>query len=845
LTPGVDQIPVQTKYQCGTNNRNHSLSIDLSIMKSYTLTLARKKTFALLAVAAALIAVSMPKPMAAQDASAVKKFDQPDKFRQLEEILPTANAYRTASGAPGHDYWQQSADYKINVTVDDEKQMLLGTEVITYTNHSPDPLKYLWLQLDANIRTPHSDANLTRTTDEEPGIGFRQLQTMMAQQAFDGGVKISAVKDPVSGEPVEFTIVKTMMRIDLPKPLNKGDSFSFQVDWKFLINNARVVRDRTGYEYFEDDGNYLYEMAQWYPRLCAYNDVIGWQHKQYLGSGEFTLEFGNYEVNITVPNDHIVASTGVLQNPDEVLSDTQKQRLEQAKTAEKPVFIVTPEEATANESNKPEGTKTWTFKAENVRDFAFASSRKFIWDAMGHPQSDRTVMAMSYYPKEGEPLWSRYSTHAVVHTLEIYGKHTFEYPYPVAISVNGPIGGMEYPMICFNGPRPEKDGTYSARTKYGLISVVIHEVGHNWFPMIVNSDERQWTWMDEGLNTFLQYLAEQQWEEKYPSRRGEPKDIISFMKSTDQVPVMTNSESLHQFGSNAYAKPATALNILRETILGRELFDFAFKEYANRWKFKRPMPADFFRSMEDASGVDLDWFWRGWFYSVDHVDIAIAGVSQVKIDSRQAYVEKPKQQAKRDAEVESVSKERNKELPKRTERFPELEDFYNSYDELKITEDDIKQYKEFFESLPDDQKALMQNLPNIYVASFENRGGLVMPILLEIEFADGTTESLKLPAEIWRRDSEKVNKLIVTEKQISRIVVDPRLETADVDTSNNYFPPQIGETEATEGRGRGGRQFGGDQGNNPMRRAERGDRRQQNRDSENDRNDSDNGSGGN
>ena len=785
-------------------------------MKSYRADSTRRKTLIVLAVI--FVQMHCNGFAIAQESETIKKFDQEDKFRQLEEILPTANLYRTASGAPGHEYWQQNADYKINVEIDDENQMLIGSEVITYKNNSPDPLRYLWLQLDANIRTPHSDANLTGTSSDEPGMSFRQLQGMLEARSFDGGVKISAVKDPESGKPVDFTIVKTMMRIDIPKQLEKGDSFTFQVDWKYAINNARVVRGRTGYEYFEEDDNYLYEMAQWYPRLCAYNDVTGWQHKQFLGRGEFTLEFGNYEVNITVPDDHIVASTGVLQNAEDVLTETQQERLDQAKTADKPMFIVTPDEAKANESNTPGGKKTWTFKAENVRDFAFASSRKFIWDAMGYPVKDRTVMAMSFYPKEGEPLWSRYSTHAVVHTLDVYGKFTFDYPYPVAISVNGPIGGMEYPMICFNGPRPEKDGTYSARTKYGLISVVIHEVGHNWFPMIVNSDERQWTWMDEGLNTFLQFLAEQEWEQTYPSRRGDPRNITSFMKSTDQVPIMTNSESLHQFGSNAYAKPATALNILRETILGRELFDFAFKEYANRWKFKRPMPADFFRTMEDASGVDLDWFWRGWFYSVDHVDIEITGVKQLRLDTQQAYLEKPKQQAKRDAEGETLSTERNKDLPKRTDRFPELKDFYNQYDELKITDEDIKQYKQFFDNLPDDQKNLIQNPPNLYVASFANRGGLVMPILLELQFTDGSKQQLRIPAEIWRRDNKNVSKLIITEKTVQRIVLDPRNETADVDASNNHYPPQIGITDVEAGTGRGGRRGRGGGGANPMQR---------------------------
>ena len=550
-----------------------------------------------------------------------KKFDQADKFRQLEELLPTANQYRAASGAPGHQYWQQQIDYVIDVEIDDEKQMLNGSGQITYTNKSPDKLKYVWLQLDPNIRAPHSDSVKTETLSSQDRMRLESLKKMQFRSDWDGGIKIKKVSDTQTGRDLKFTIVRTMMRIDLPNPIGDGESFTFDVDWKYAINDSKLVSGRTGYEFFKEDGNYIYEMAQWFPRACAYTDVTGWQHKQFLGRGEFTLDFGNYDVRITVPDDHIVASTGVLQNPEDVLTETQRERLESAASAKKPEFIVTPEEAKENESSEPTGTKTWVFKAFNVRDFAFASSRKFAWDALGVQLKDKKVMAMSYFPNEGEPLWSKYSTHAVAHTVEIYSKYTFDYPYPVAISVNGPVYGMEYPMICFNGPRPDKDGTYSERTKYSLISVIIHEVGHNWFPMIVNSDERQWTWMDEGLNSFLQYLAEVEWETDYPSRISKTSQIVPYMTSQNQVPIMTNSESILQFGPNAYSKPATALNILRETVMGRELFDFAFKEYANRWRFKRPMPADFFRTMEDASGIDLDWYWRGWFYSTDHVDI--------------------------------------------------------------------------------------------------------------------------------------------------------------------------------------------------------------------------------
>ena len=719
------------------------------------------------------------------------KYGQADKFRQLEEILPTPGSTRSGSGAPGSDYWQQQANYEINIELDDEKHHLTGSETITYTNNSPDTLKYLWLQLDNNIFSPDSDAAITQTAPGLTGsVSFGALERMLIRETFDGGVKITRVAD-ARNEPLKHTIVKTMMRIELPEPLATGETFKFSVDWNYAVNNSKLVSGRTGYEFFEEDGNAIYEIAHWYPRMASYTDVTGWQHKQFLGRGEFTLEFGDYTVRITAPDDHIVAATGVLMNPDNVLTDDQKKRLKDAESAKTPVFVVTPEEAKANEKTKPEGTKTWVFKADKVRDFAWASSRKFIWDAQLHDVEGNRVMAMSYFPNEGEPLWSRYSTHSIIHTLNIYSRYTFAYPYPVAISVNGPVYGMEYPMICFNGPRPEKDGTYSARTKYGLISVIIHEVGHNYFPMIVNSDERQWTWMDEGLNTFLQYLAEQEWEEKYPSRRGNPKDIVGYMRSSSQVPIMTNSESILQFGNNAYAKPATALNILRETIMGRELFDYAFREYAQRWKFKRPMPADFFRSMEDASGIDLDWFWRGWFYSTDHCDIAITGVRQFNIDTRNPDTEKKIQRDARDAQPKSLSDTRNKDLPKRVDEFTDLKDFYNRFDPLDVTPDEKKAFERFMKGLKPREKELMALKQNFYVLDIENIGGLVMPVIIKLEFEDGSSDELRIPAEIWRQNDKKVNKLVATEKELKAIVIDPHLETADTDLDNNHFPPRI------------------------------------------------------
>ena len=735
-------------------------------------------------------------------AFAADPFD--DKFRQLDELLPTASTVRTASGAPGQAYWQQRADYTIRATLDEANRAIRGAETITYHNNSPDTLNYLWVQLDQNIYKPNSDARMSATSvsreawakprSPEEGMKFDALRTTFEGLTFDGGFNITDVKS--GSRKLAHTINRTMMRIDLPQPLKPGQRFTFEVEWNYKINEQKVLGGRSGYEKFDEDKNDLFEIAQWFPRMAAYYDVYGWQHKQFLGAGEFTLEFGDYDVELTVPADHIVASTGVLQNPGSVLTSAQRERLAQAKNAKKPVIIVTQAEAEAAEKKRATTSKTWHFKAKNVRDFAFASSRKFIWDAQGIKSGDTDVMAMSYYPKEGNPLWEKYSTQAVVHTIEQYNKYSFDYPYPTAISVNGPVGGMEYPMISFNGPRPTKDKktgelTYGKRTKYGLIGVIIHEVGHNYFPMIVNSDERQWTWMDEGLNSFVQTLAQEAWEEQWPEMRGEPRLITDYMKSRNQVPIMTNSESLLQFGNNAYAKPAAALTVLRETVLGRELFDFAFREYAQRWKFKRPTPADFFRTMEDASGTDLDWFWRGWFYTTDAVDVSVDGISEYTISSQNPETEKAWRRKMRDAEPVSLTDQRNKGMPRRVDAHPELKDFYNEHDDFTVTNADRNKFNESQEKLEDWEKALLASGKHLYLVDFTNIGGLVTPLVLEIQLASGKKYVERIPAEVWRYSPKKITKLIVTDEPMTSLTQDPFWETADIDQSNNAWPRKL------------------------------------------------------
>ncbi|MFP4096208.1 MAG: M1 family metallopeptidase [Cyclobacteriaceae bacterium] len=713
-----------------------------------------------------------------------------DKFEQLgPALLPTPNVYRAGSGAPGHEYWQQRADYKIQCEVDDDIQRLTGSETITYYNNSPDVLDYLWLQLDQNMRAKDSDTYKTQTNSISDRMNVDNLEAIMGYD-FDGGHKIQAVKD-AEGNDLPYTINRTMMRVDIPQPLKPGEQITFSVDWYYNINDRNLMGGRGGYEYFPEDGNYLYTITQWFPRMAVYDDHNGWQHKQFLGRGEFALPFGNYEVAITVPSDHIVASTGTLQNADEVLTKEQQALFEKAKTADKPVVIVSQKEAEKKEKSKAKDKKTWVYKAENVRDFAFGSSRKYIWDAMGVDIEGRTVMAMSYYPKEGNPLWGQYSTEVVAHTLKTYSKYTIPYPYPVAISVEA-SNGMEYPMICFNYGRPAADGTYSERIKYGMIGVIIHEVGHNFFPMIVNSDERQWTWMDEGLNTFVQYLTEQEWDRNYPSRRGPAFKIVPYMSGDKSgiSPIMTNSEQVQQLGPNAYAKPATALNILRETVLGRELFDHAFKTYATRWAFKHPEPADFFRTMEDASGTDLDWFWKGWFYTVDHVDISIDDVKYFQINTKNPRIENPIARQQYEQEEKHISQMYNKEdIPETAiEADPSLRDFYNSYDPFAIEQEDVDAYEDFVGRLDAKERKLLESGMNFYEVDFRNLGGLVMPVILEWTFEDGSTEVERIPAEIWRYNAEKATKVFAKEKKVAQLRLDPYRETADTDESNNYFP---------------------------------------------------------
>jgi hypothetical protein len=721
------------------------------------------------------------------------------KFEQLGTILPTPNEYRTASGAPGPKYWQQRCDYDIKCELDEANLKLTGNEVITYYNNSPDVLTFLWLQLDENQHSNMNNANYQNSNAVPKQTNDIMLQRIEGQKDDNGfGDKITKLTD-ATGKSLKYTVNKTMMRIELEKPLKPGQKFVFLIDWHYNISNRFQQGGRGGYEYFPEDGNYLFTMTQWYPRLCVYSDFQGWQNHQFTGRGEFALTFGNFRVQMTVPSDHVVGATGECQNYQQVLSPTQLIRWQKAQNSKEPVEIVTLDEAKSKEKTKSTQKKTYIFKADNVRDFAWGSSRKFIWDAMPAYVEGKKVMCMSYYGKEAYNLYRKFSTKVVAHTIKTYSKFTIPYPYPVAQSVEA-ANGMEYPMICFNFGRTEKDGTYSEGTKYGMLGVVIHEVGHNFFPMIINSDERQWTWMDEGLNTFCEYLTEELYDNKFPVSRGPAYTITDYMKlPKDQLePIMTNSENIVGFGPNAYSKPATGLNILRETIMGRELFDYAFKEYARRWAFKHPTPADFFRTLGDASGENLDWFWRGWFYGTDACDISIDSVKYFKADVNAIPQLKNDSTAMRNLDkprvnsFEDVSKIRNREdknITFLTDADTSLRDFYWKYDR-NIEKYDTAKYPVTIspqtEQLDEAAKEKYER-KNIYEVNFSNKGGLVMPIIVEWTYKDGTKEVDRIPAQVWRLNEKKVTKVFVKDKEVESIKLDPMRETADIDERNNSW----------------------------------------------------------
>jgi len=572
----------------------------------------------------ALLTFGFQSSLMAQEASS---YDHKEAFDPLFAYRP-GTVYRSGNGAPGPQYWQNSADYVINAALDVEANEIEGDVSIIYTNNSPDLLPFVWIQLDQNLFNDNSKGG--KATNLEGG---RHGNT-----GFEGGYTISEVKAtkiiPVSKRRFKTTsayeahiISDTRMQIRLSEPLRTGEKITISMDFSFPI--PRYGSDRLG-KYPAKDGT-IYELAQWHPRMAVYDDIEGWNILPFIGGGEFYLEYGDFEYNITVPSDHIVVGSGELVNQNEVLSSVQRNRLAQATKSDETVMIRSAADVKTALVSSSTGTKTWRFKCKQTRDIAWASSKSFVWDAAKIDlPSGKKALAQSVYPVEsgGASKWGR-STEFIKASIEFYSNYIYEYSYPIATNVAGVVSGMEYPGIIFCG------ATDSGESLWGVTD---HEFGHNWFPMIVGTNERKYAWMDEGFNTFINDLSSEAFNDGEYYDPINPRQYASYMHGRDAIMNIPEAIQTKNFGLSAYTKPGMGLKLLRDQVLGADRFDYAFKEYVNRWAFKHPTPFDFFETMEDAAGEDLGWFWKGWIVNDWKIDQAVNDVMYVDQDPSKGSV---------------------------------------------------------------------------------------------------------------------------------------------------------------------------------------------------------------
>ena len=640
-------------------------------------------------------AQSVNPPAAATGSST---FDQHEAFAPL--FYPSyGDDYRSASGGPGPKYWQNRADYKIDARLDEVNQSLSGTVVITYKNNSPQDLSFVWLQMDQNIYSLSSRGNAV--TDITGGRWANR-------GAFDGGYELKSVElvDPVTGKATtaSYLVSDTRMQIKLPTDLKATIGvLKIRIVYSFKI--PEYGTDRMGR--LNTKNGWIYEIAQWYPRMCVYDNVYGWNTLPYLGQGEFYLDYGNIEYSVNVPADQIVGGSGELMNPAEVLTPVQLKRLQQARASDKTVAIRGESEVTDAASRPAKDRLTWKFKCTNTRDVAWSSSKAFIWDAARiNLPSGKKALAESVYPVEsaGDSAWGR-STEYVKGCIEYYSKYLYEFSYPSATNVAGIVGGMEYPGIVFCGYRSRKGG---------LWGVTRHEFGHNWFPMIVGSNERKYPWMDEGFNTYINTVADSafnngEYLRPVRSRAGMAR---SFFNATNPIMSIPDAMPPREWGTLSYNKPGTGLELLREEVLGKDRFDFAFRYYVHQWAFKHPTPFDFFHAIENASGETLDWFWRGWFFNNWKIDQAVTGVEYVKGDPAQGSI-----------------------------------------------------------------------------ITIENKEKLPMPVTVEVKEANGTTNRVKLPVEIWMHGVVWKFHYASTDKVV-QVTIDPDQRYPDSDPTNNIWKAQ-------------------------------------------------------
>ncbi|MCL1676531.1 M1 family metallopeptidase [Elizabethkingia meningoseptica] len=626
--------------------------------------------------------------MSGLNAQQVTNYDYKDAFKEPFYTY-NGNEFRSASGQPGTKYWQNQANYVLNVALDDTKNLFTGSAEIQYTNNSPDELKFIWFQLDQNLFKKESRGSAM--------IPQSNSRYGSSDSSFEGGYSIKSVK--VDGKDVKYTIDDTRMQVDLPKYLkSNGGTAKIKIEYSFV--SPADGADRMGY--LQTKNGKIFTVAQWYPRVEVYDDLKGWNTVPYLGPAEFYLEYGNFDVTITAPDNFYVVASGELQNPRDVYSSEQIKKWDEAKNSEKTVVIRSAAEAGTNSGKG--GTKTWKFKMNQSRDFAFAASPAFILDAARiNLPSGKKTLAISAYPVEsdGQNAWSR-STEYTKASIEHYSKQWFEYPYPNAVNVAGITNGMEYPGIVFC--------EYQAKGS-SLWGVTDHEFGHTWFPMIVGSNERKHAWMDEGFNTFINGISTAAFNNGEYSRKMQGRAMARYLFDAKLEPVDTPPDAMREgsIGALAYYKPGMALKVLRENVLGKERFDKAFREYINRWAYKHPAPDDFFRTMENVAGEDLGWFWRSWILNNWKLDQAVSAVKYVNNDYTKGAL---------------------------------------------IT---------------------IQNLEK-----------MPMPVNVEIQFKDGGKQTVSLPVDIWRRNTEWTFRAPTT-KEIQSVTIDPEGNLPDVNPANNIW----------------------------------------------------------
>lgn len=705
-------------------------------------------------------------------------------FSPLGSLVDPPSATRGADGRPTSTYWQQHIAYDIDATLDVERRVINAQAELRYTNNAPQALDAIWFEISPEATTKDAIAHRSATINVD-SASVRDLRGLREQEERGGGLVVSSVADS-EDRPLAFEARGTQLRVALPRPLASGQTVRIKLAWRVALVDLDRKGGRTGYMLLSS-GDPIFHIAQWYPQPVAFTDYGGWRNVPFVDHGEFAPELGDYNVSLTLPAGQLVAATGVLTNEADVLTGVERTRLARLRQGKVTEIVTAAEAATKRRSSE---TRTWRFAARNVRDFALAASLRYRWDATLAGTS--AVRAMTFYPSEASALWRPLALPAIGHALDVYGRMTFDYPYPVVQAAFGPNDGMEHTMLAFSRYPPDgPNGTYSRERKRDFLWVLTHEVGHNWFPLIVNSDERAWTWMDEGLTSYLETLATLEWSGDYTTRPNLPAMLGAEREATGRQPPMTPANAVVDLFPTQYHRPAAALQVLRELVLGRETFDRAFRAYARAWMFKRPTPGDFFRTINQESGADLDWFWRAWFFSTDHVDLSLERVAALRLVAVPADAIPAPADATPPANLTVL---RNAAEGRRlmVEQVPRLADAYD-----RIPERTLAGATPSAHAVVDVQRTLdaLGQGGVFYELDIRNRGGVVSPVPIRIDYRDGTSERYVVPVELWFGDTKRAQHILWRAKSIRSVTLDPDAATGDVDRGNNGGAVPV--TEAT------------------------------------------------